>query len=230
MTLIGFLPIDEQSLLDMVATVAPGETMDLINDNISVLLNHQNGGLLSFSILATLWSASNGVNAMIKAMNRAYNVEENRSFLVSRLIALVMTIAMIGVIVIAILLPVLGKAIGIYIFSLFGLSSDFVHAWNLLRWVMTSVVFFIVFLAFYRLAPNTKVHLREVAGGALFATVCWQLASLAFSYYVSTIGNYTATYGSLGAVIVLMIWFYISGIIMIIGGMINATHAEKITT
>ncbi|MDY0395788.1 YihY/virulence factor BrkB family protein [Virgibacillus halophilus] len=93
---------------------------------------------------------------------------------------------------------------------------------------MTSVVFFIVFLAFYRMAPNKRIYLRDAVAGALFTTICWQLVSLIFSFYVSTIGNYTATYGSLGAVIILMIWFYISGIIMIIGGIINAMKTEKV--
>lgn len=227
MTLIGFLPIDEKAMLDMVSMVAPEQTMDFINSNISMLLHQQNSGLLSFSIIATLWSASNGVNALTKAMNRAYEVEENRTFIVSRLIALVLTLAMIAVIVLAILLPILGKMIGMYLFSLFGLSGDFIKVWNLLRWMMTSIVFFIVFLAFYRMAPNTRIHLRDTVGGAIFTTVCWQLVSLVFSYYVSTIGNYTATYGSLGAVIILMIWFYISGVIMIIGGIINAMKMEK---
>jgi len=88
-------------------------------------------------------------------------------------------------------------------------------------------VFFIVLLALYKLAPNKKILLRNAMWGAIFATVGWQLVSLAFSYYVSTIGNYSATYGSLGAVIILMIWFYISGIIIITGGVINATIRKE---
>src|SRR5690625_3867328 len=109
MTLIGHLPIDEQSFIDLLATVAPEETMDLINENISRLVNEQNSGLLSISFIGTLWSASNGVNALTRAFNRAYEVEEDRTFIVSRLIAIVLTVAMVGIIVIAILLHVLGK-------------------------------------------------------------------------------------------------------------------------
>ncbi len=229
MTLIGHLPIDEQSFIDVLATVAPEEMMDLINENISRLVNEQNSGLLSISFIGTLWSASNGVNAITRAFNRAYEVEEDRSFIVSRLIAIVLTVAMVGIIVIAILLPVLGRMIGMYLFSLFGLSEDFAHIWGTLRWGITSIVFFIVFLALYRLAPNEKIRLIEVIWGALFATVSWQLVSWAFSFYVDIIGDYSATYGSLGAVIVLMIWFYMSGLIIIIGGIINAIiHENKL--
>lgn len=221
-TLIGYLPMDEENFTAIIAMYAPAETLDLINSNIIQLMNQQNGGILSISIIGTLWSASNGINAIMKAFNRAYEVDEDRFFLVTRLIAIVLTIAMIAVICIALLLPVFGKMIGIYIFSFFGLSDDFIHVWNALRWVVTSIVFFIVFSALYILAPNRKVLVRDVLWGAAFATVSWQLVSLAFSYYVSVLGDFSAMYGSLGAVIVLMFWFYISGFIIIAGGLVNA--------
>ncbi|MDY0407531.1 YihY/virulence factor BrkB family protein [Virgibacillus soli] len=223
-TLIGYLPFDEQALLDAIALVAPAETADFITSNISTIVNQQSTGLLSIGIIGTLWSASNGVNALIKALNRAYEVKEDRSFLVARLIAIVLTIAMVAVIVVAILLPVLGRMIGVYVFSFIGLSDDFITVWNTLRWVISSIVFLIVFIALYMLAPNRRVYFKDAIWGALFTTFSWQLVSYAFSYYVSTIGNYSATYGSLGTVIILMIWFYISGIIIIIGGTINAIH------
>ncbi|MBM7601973.1 membrane protein [Virgibacillus halotolerans] len=223
LTLIGYFPIDEQSVIDLIATYAPAQIGDLLHANIDLLVNQQNGGLLSISIIGALWAASNGVNALIRAFNKAYGVKEDRSFIVARLIAMVLTIAMVAIIIIAFLLPIFGRMIGIYLFSLFGLSANFIAVWETLRWLISSIIFFIVFLALYKLAPNAKVTFGKVIWGALFATVFWQLVSLGFSYYVSTMGNYSATYGSLGAVIVLMIWFYISGIIIMIGGAINAT-------
>ncbi|SHG76773.1 YihY/virulence factor BrkB family protein [Ornithinibacillus halophilus] len=222
-TLIGYLPIDEQVIMKVLSTVAPADSMQLIESNVEQLAHQQNGGLLSITLIGTLWSASNGVNAIMRSFNHAYDVKESRSFIVSRFIAIVLTIAMIGVIIVAILLPVLGRMIGVYIFSFFGLSDNFLTVWEMLRWVISSVVFFIVFLFLYKLAPNMRIHFRNCFWGALFATTTWQLVSFGFSYYVETLGNYSATYGSLGAVIVLMIWFYISGVIIIIGGVINAT-------
>ncbi len=222
LTLIGYFPIDEQSVIELIATYAPAQIGDLLHTNIGLLLNQQNGGLLSISIIGALWAGSNGVNALIRAFNKAYSVEEDRPFIVARLIAIVLTIAMVVIIIIAFLLPIFGRMIGIHLFSLFGLSANFISIWETLRWLISSIIFFIVFLALYKLAPNTKVEIKNVVWGALFATVFWQLVSLGFSYYVNTMGNYSATYGSLGAVIVLMIWFYISGIIIMIGGTINA--------
>lgn len=221
-TLLGYLPIDEEVLMTFIAMYAPAEVMEFINVNISQLVREQNGSLLSLGIIGTLWSASNGINAITKAFNRAYKVEEDRSFFIARLIAIIMMIAMVGVICIALLLPIFGEMIGIYIFSFFGLSDDFIAIWNTFRWVTSSVVFFIVLLALYTLTPNVKIKIRNTLIGTLFATISWQLVSLGFSYYVRTIGDYSATYGSLGTVIMLMIWFYISGIIIITGGMINA--------
>jgi len=226
-TLLGYLPINEISFMDFIATYAPAEIMDLLNANIRQLVNNQNTGLLSVGIIGTLWSASNGVNAITKAFNRAYAVQENRSFFFSRLIAIALTIAMIIVIGIALLLPVFGKTIGIYIFSLFGLSDNFLNIWNALRWIISSIVLFIVLLTLYKLAPHSVVKIKYALWGTLFATIGWQLVSLAFSYYVNTLGNYSATYGSLGAVIILMIWFYISGMIIITGGVINAVIQNK---
>lgn len=222
MTLIGYLPIDQATVISFIETYAPGQITDLINQNVSELMNDQNGQLLSIGIIGTLWSASNAINAIMRGFNRAYDVDEDRSFIVSRLIAIVLTIAMVLIIGMAFLLPIFGKTIGVYIFTFFGLSAGFLSVWETLRWVVSSVVFFIVLVALYKLAPNKRIYFKNAVWGALFATIGWQLVSLAFSFYVSSMGDYSATYGSLGTVIVLMIWFYLSGIIIMIGGAINA--------
>ena len=226
-TLVGYLPIDEHIVLELLSTVVPEESMEYISSNLSDIVNEQKGGLLSFSIIGTLWSASNGVNAITKALNRAYKVEENRPFFISRLLAILMMFAIIGIIIIAILLPILGRAIGVYLFSFLGLTDNFLKVWETLRWSISSLIFFIVFLFLYKIAPNYKVYFREAALGAVFSTIAWQLVSYMFSFYVNNIGNYSATYGSLGTIIVLMVWFYISGFIIIIGGVINAIIKKK---
>lgn len=221
-TLIGYFPIDEGAFMQFIESFAPTEIVDMIQSNIAGLLHSTNGGLLSIGVIGTLWSASNGINAMMKAFNRAYLVEENRSFFVARGISMILTIAMIIVIAIAFVLPIFGEMIGTYVFSFIGLSDTFIEVWNSLRWVISAVVFYLVLLTFYVLAPNRKIRIRNALYGALFATIGWQAVTLGFSYYVNTMTDYSATYGSLGAVIMLMFWFYISSIVIIIGGVINA--------
>lgn len=222
MTLIGYLPIEQLNVIGFIETYAPAEINELIKQNVTELVNNQSGSLLSIGIIGTLWSASNGIKAIMRGFNRAYDVDEDRSFIAARVIAIILTIVMIFVICLAFLLPIFGKMIGEYIFTFVGLSNGFVNVWGTLRWVISSVIFFIVLLVLYKLAPNKQIQFKSAVWGALFATVSWQLVSLAFSYYVNSIGNYSATYGSLGTVIVLMIWFYLTGIIIMIGGVINS--------
>ncbi|MFZ3591420.1 YihY/virulence factor BrkB family protein [Bacillus sp. DJP31] len=232
-TLIGYLPFSQESVLEFMRQYAPGETMKMIETTLAAIIEKQNGGLLSFGIIATIWTASNGLNAVIRAFNRAYDVKETRSFIVARLMSVLLTLAMIVVIVIALLLPVFGEQIGVFVFSAFGLSDTFLTIWNAARWIVSFIVLLIVFSCLYYFAPNKHLHWKEVFSGAVFATLGWILVSSVFSYYVGNFGNYSATYGSLGGIIVLMIWFYLTGMIILIGGEINAIlncfREEKLT-
>ncbi len=119
--------------------------MTLINNNLTQIMNSRNGSLLSIGIIGTLWSASNGINALIRSFNRAYDIEEERPFFITRSIAIFLTIVMLLVILVAFILPIFGRAIGVYIFSFMGLSDDFINLWNTLRWVISSVIFFYCF-------------------------------------------------------------------------------------
>jgi membrane protein len=125
--------------------------------------------------------------------------------------------------VIAIILPVFGHEIGHLAFSQIGYSYTFESIWNYIRWALSSLVIFLVVIIIYYFAPNKRLHLQDVWIGAVFATITWQLVSYGFSYYVNNFGNYTATYGSIGGIIVLLLWFFLSGLTLIIGGEVNAT-------
>lgn len=226
-TLIGFFPLEPRDVLNLIREFAPEQTMKMIEVNLNTIIGSHNEGLLSFGIIATIWSASNGINAIVRAFNRAYEVEESRSFLVARGMAMLLTVGMIFVIITALLLPIFGKAIGLYLFSTFGLSHTFLTIWAASRWILSAMILFIVFTGLYYFAPNKHLKLKEVTRGSAFATFGWMVASLIFSYYVGNFGNYTATYGSLGGIIILLLWLYISGMIIIIGGEVNAIYRQK---
>ncbi|RFB13449.1 YihY/virulence factor BrkB family protein [Bacillus sp. HNG] len=221
-TLIGYLPISQIDVLEFVAQYAPEGTVALIEENLNYIVGSQKGGLLSIGIIGTLWSSSNGINAVVRAFNKAYDVKETRNFFFTRGISILLTFGMIFVIIVALLLPVFGKQIGVFIFSSFGLSDEFLDIWNGIRWIVSAAILFIVFTFLYWVAPNRPLKIKEIISGAFFATFGWMFVSLAFSYYVNSFGHYSTTYGSLGAIIVLMIWFYLSAMIIIIGGEINA--------
>lgn len=220
-TLMGFLPIDSESFMQFLASFLPTDVVEMIESNLHDIMSNRSGGLLSVGVIGTLWSASNGFNAITKSFNKAYKVEENRSFIINRILALGLMLILVLVIALALVLAVFGRVLGEFVFNFFGIS-EYLSSWNVIRWVITSITFFIGLFALYMLAPNQKVRATEAVWGTLFATVTWQIVSLGFSYYVNTLGNYSATYGSLGTVIILMIWFYLSGIIITTGGVLNA--------
>lgn len=226
-TLLPYLPFSQSDILNVISDFAPGETMDMIHSTLNEVMSNRNTGLLSFSIIATIWSASNGMNAVVKSLNDAYEVGETRSFIVTRLMSILLTVAMIFVFVIALLLPVFGREIGLFLFSQFGFSDQFMTIWGAIRWAISPIILFIVFVGLYYIAPSKHIKCLSAVPGAVFATLGWVGVSLAFSYYVSNFGNYSATYGSIGGIIVLMIWFYLTGIIIMIGGHINAIMNTK---
>ena len=223
-TLLPYFPVTTNDIINMLSAYVPDESVNLLESSLVTVMENRNGGLLSFGILATIWSASNGINAIIRALNHAYDVEESRSFIVSRSLALVLTVAMIIVVVVSLLLPIFGKMILGLIFDILGFEPSYLY--TLLRWTISIAITTFVFTMLYWLGPDKKIPLKSAWPGALFASVGWALSSLAFSFYVNSVANYSATYGSLGGLIVLMLWFYISGLVIIVGGEINAVLAK----
>jgi membrane protein len=226
-TLLPYLPIPYPDILGSIREFAPPQTMDLIEKNVNYVMNNRNGGLLSIGIIGTIWSSSNGIHALVRAFNKAYNVKESRSFIVSRGMAILLTIGMIFVFIVAVLLPIFGREIGIFLFSYLGFKVEFLRIWEMLRLVVSALILFLIFTGLYWIAPNVKLRCRSAFPGAGFATVGWILSSYALSFYVSKFNNFSLTYGSIGAIIVLLIWLYISGFIIIIGGEINAFFSER---
>ncbi|MFZ7741359.1 YihY family inner membrane protein [Bacillus velezensis] len=228
LTLTAYLPISAEDVLGAVDQYAPDSAMSMVKSITEQTLNKRSGGLLSFGIIAVIWSASNGMNAIVRAFNHAYEVEENRSFIIIRLTSIFLTIAMVVTILIALLLPVFGREIGMLAADFIGASDLFLQVWSVVRWGISPLILLIVFTALYIFAPNKKLSLRFVLPGAVFAATGWIIVSMLFSFYVGTFANYSATYGSIGGIIVLMIWFYLTGTLLILGGEINALlHKRK---
>jgi membrane protein len=230
-TLMGYLPIPNllDRLLDMLAQMLPGEALQLVQDNVRTLVMDQRGGLLSFGILAALWTSSSALTAIMDSLNRAYDVDEGRPFWKVRGLAILLTIGLSAIIVGAIVLLTFGPQIGGWIADLAGLGRAFELTWNILRWPVI-VGFMILAMAFlYYMAPDVEQQWQWITPGSVCAVIGWLLASLGFAFYVNRFGSYNATYGSIGAVIVLLTWMYVSGLFVLIGGEINAEieHAAQ---
>ncbi|MCK1994045.1 YihY/virulence factor BrkB family protein [Peribacillus muralis] len=228
LSILPYLNIDIQTALDTIKTFMPAETMEVIEKNIINILSERNGGLLTFGFLGTIWSASNGMNAFIHSMNIAYDVEETRNFIKARIISIVLTLGLVMAFIVMLGLPVFGKVIIDLLQQVISIPEEMQVVFSLLRWVIAVVVISLVLTFLYRFAPNKSFPIKHVLPGAVTATILWLAISLGFSFYVSNFANYSSTYGSLGGVIILMLWLYLSGLIFVIGGEINAIlHRQK---
>ncbi|MGN1400345.1 MAG: YihY/virulence factor BrkB family protein [Bacillus sp. (in: firmicutes)] len=225
-TLVHYLPFTVDDILEMMDSIAPHDSVAYLEAQLSAVLQG-NRGLLSAGIVGTLWTASNAMNGLLKAFDKAYDVKEQQTFFVRRLMALIFTVGLIFVFIIALVLPIFGKQIGYFLFEYLGLDSSFSPMWDTIRWVSGTVVLFLAMTVMYGILPAGKVKNRSIMRGALVATVGWIVVSSGFSFYVNNIGNYIATYGSIGGIIVLMLWFYLTAHIIIIGAEINAMNSER---
>lgn len=224
-TLLGFLPYSSDNVLEIVRPYAPPSTYELIESNLEVILDERRSGILSFSFIATTYLASAGFHSIIRILNNAYQVKNDRPFWKEIILGFFLMLGLLMGLVISLILPVFGKLIGEYVFQLMGLANWFSEMWNWIRWLLSSFVLFLVFLSLYKFAPNTNITLRQALPGSFFATVGWQLSSWGFSYYVS-LNNYSLIYGNLGGIIILVGWFYLSALILILGGLTNATMCK----
>ncbi|MFE4812065.1 YihY/virulence factor BrkB family protein [Peribacillus simplex] len=222
LSILPYLNIDIQTALNTIKTFMPAETMEVVEKNIINILSERNGGLLTFGFLGTIWSASNGMNAFIHSMNIAYDVEETRNFIKARIISILLTLGLVVAFIVMLGLPVFGKVIIDLLQQVIPIPEEMQILFSLLRWVIAVVVISLVLAFLYRFAPNKSFPIKHVIPGAVTATVLWLGISLGFSFYVSNFANYSSTYGSLGGVIILMLWLYLSGLIFVIGGEINA--------
>ncbi|WP_432408323.1 YihY/virulence factor BrkB family protein [Wukongibacter sp. M2B1] len=226
--LIAILSIFSISLdgaIDTLAKVAPKEAIIIINDYVRTLLPSRSINVLSVSFLATIWSASRAVNALINALNNAYEVQETRGYIRKRILAIFFTILVAFAIVLALTIPTMGMDFLLWLSKYIVLSDAVIKAWYYSRWLIITSILLLVLGSLYLVAPNKKNKFSEIIPGTIFAILGWISISLGFSYFVNNFRNYTLVYGSLGAIIVLMIWLYLSGVILIMGGEMNSLYS-----
>ncbi|MGL5648054.1 MAG: YihY/virulence factor BrkB family protein [Clostridium sp.] len=222
MTLIGFSHLNSSDVLEWLQRLLPGDVFNLTKSTIVEVVDYQHTGILGASIVLTLWSASTGFRGVIKSINRAYDIEENRSFIVRSIIGILGVIAMALVVVSTLLMSVFGDVIGKYLDEILPFGHLVGFIWNVLRHGAIVVILIVVFAVIYKIGPAKKIKLREVFPGAIISTVGWLVASAGFSYYVNNFSNYSRIYGSLGTIFVLMTWLYITSMVFIFGVEVNS--------
>ena len=221
-TIAGYSNVNSEEVLISLKNILPFNVYSLIYDTVIEIFDSRKGNLLSFSLIITIWIASNGFNAVIKAVNKAYNQEECRPFWKLQVISILSTIILSFLIIFSLFLLVLGNFILIKLTLWFNLSIELIYIWNFLRYILALLIMIFIFTLIYKITPCTPSSFADALPGSIFATIGWVLVSLGFAYYVDNFANYSRLYGSIGAVIALMVWLYLTSIIILIGGEINS--------
>ncbi len=211
------------SLLRYFSKIAPTKASALIHDIVAEISEGRSGGKLSFGLLAALWAASSGMDAMITTLNAAYGVLETRPWWKRRLVAVGLTVALAGFVLSALVLMLYGSHIALVIAEWFHLGSVFTSVWKVLQWFFVLGFVQLALGLLYFFGPNVKeVKWRWLIPGSMLALGLWLLISFGFDLYLHLFNAFSATYGSLGAVIVLLLWLFLTGIAILLGGEVNA--------
>lgn len=222
--LIGLLPIPNlmDRLMAYVSQAMPGDAASIIEKTLQEIVAGASGGLLSIGVLGALWAGSNGMASIMSALNAAYDVSESRPWWKARLLAIGLTVGFSVFILSALVLLVFGPRIGETIAGWVGLGGVFTVVWNIVSIPVVMVLVVVGIALVYYLAPNVEQHWRWVTPGSVVALALWLGASFGLRFYVTSFANYNATYGSIGGVILLMLWLYLSGLAILLGAEVNA--------
>ena len=218
---------------ELVATLgqfAPPEFLSIVTDQIRKISGDDQGGLLTLGILTALWSSSTAMTAIIDTVNHAYGVEEGRPWWKVRLVAIALTIGGAIFVLVSFALVIVGPQLAEPLARALGLGSALEWTWRIVEWPVACVLASAGIALIYYFAPDVEQEWSWLAPGTVFATLLWLAASIGFRYYVIKVTHYTETYGALGGAMVLLLWFYLSGFVLLLGAVMNVKieHAAPI--
>ena len=226
--LLGFLGAPQffDWMRDQAAYLLPQQAMDAVNRVLSELQTPQ-GGLMSVGIALAIWSASAGVMGTMDALNVAYEVKERRPMWKRILVAILYTLALAIMLIVAAALMISGPAFLTWLTHYVGLDQVFITIWAWIRWPIAIFLLMLAIALVYWAAPNVKQPFRFITPGSVLAVTVWVAASVGFGFYVQNFADYNQTYGSLGAVIILLFYFYLSAAVLLFGAELNAVIARE---
>ncbi|SFQ77179.1 membrane protein [Halopseudomonas formosensis] len=229
LALLGFLHLPDffDWLRSQADLLLPPVAMEQVGPVIDQLQDSQ-GGLMSFGILLALWTASIGVRSLMNAMNRVYAVEESRPSWKLVLLSVAYTVGLAVMLLLAAGFMTLGPQVMSWLASQIGMEQMLVTLWTWIRWPLAILLMMLAVALIYYATPDVEQGFRFITPGSVVAVIVWLAASIGFGIYVQNFGNYNATYGSIGAIIVLLLYFYISAAVLLLGAQLNATieHAS----
>ncbi|RDY28393.1 YihY/virulence factor BrkB family protein [Romboutsia weinsteinii] len=206
----------------LLQNIIPPSAFELIYSIINSARDNRSLSFIIMSFILTMWTSSRAVVALIKATNRAYRMKESRSYIKRLRIALIFTLILLLLIFSSMIFLVYGEKLGYFIFNLIGLDNIFMKIWNICRYTGGITTVIIIFVSLYVYTPNKKIMMKEALPGAIVSTFGWLIVSFGYSYYTNYYARYDVIYGSIGGIIVLMTWMYLSSWAMLIGLEVNA--------
>lgn len=224
LTLLPYLPVAnlEQAIMDLLKQAMPGEAAGVFEQTVRNIVSNRKAGLLSFGLVFTVWSASSGLYAVMQQLNNVHDAEETRPFWKARGVALGLTLASVVLVLGSLALAVAGGAIQRWLGNAFGFSSALLFFFAALRWAIIGGALLLAVALVYHFGPAVKERrFALLTPGTVAGTVILGIASLAFKLYVSHFGSYDKTYGSLGAVIALLMWLFVTGLVLLVGAEID---------
>ncbi len=214
----------QNNLLSYFADFLPPAAFQLLGGTVTEVATHASGGKLTFGVVTALWCASGGVGSIISALNLAYNVRESRSWFRVRAIAVALTLLISILLLSALLIVLVSGRVLDWIGTELRLQHIIVVLWKTVQWPAAILFITLSYSVIYYWGPDLKQHRRWhwITPGSAFGVSLWLLASVGFRIYLRFFNSYSASYGSLGAVMILLVWLYVTGLAFLIGGQINA--------
>lgn len=223
-TLIPYFPVEnlQEQILSFMENAMPSTIYELLRETISDIISRQRGGLLSFGFLFALYAAMNGTVSMMSAFDECHNSRAKRSFISMRLVALFITIINALVLIVSVAMLLAGEHVLDYLYSFHQISAFNYFILMFLRYVTVVISFFLLTAFIYFIAPSVQTRWRFFSLGAFVATVLNILVTIGLSIYLNNFATYNKLYGSIGTIIALMLWLYLTSVVLLIGFEINA--------
>ena len=214
-----------KTLTERMQGFLPGDAVGLLEGYIDLTLRNADPSVLVFAVLATFWSGWAAADAIVKAVNRAYELQETRPWWKLWGISVLMVLGFV-LVVVSLALVVFGPEVGGYFRSLIGLPETLLALWDVLRWAGAFLAVSLAHALLYYVAPNAEVPFKWITPGGFAATVLILVASVGLNVWVANLGRYDQVYGQVGAIMVLMLWLYVTGLMVLVGAEVNAVLAR----
>lgn len=228
-TLLGVLELDIASITAVLAPILPSDVVDIIRTYLEYVAANQSRQLLWFSLVFSIWFPMRSTGCLMHSLRKAFGRSAPENILLGQLRTLLFTIWMIFVIGLTLTLVVVGRRALYFLSGFLPLSETFISVWGYLRFIILGLVMAISLGILYQLALGQRRPLREVLPGVGSSLAAWLLLSMAFSYYVENVARYAQLYGSIATIVVVLLWLYMSGQVLILGAELSASliHRKK---